>query len=84
MTYVPNRNNKINDFKIGDIIVYNCYDSNLKDPKDRPRDIGRILKIDLIKKYIYINSPSTSGGGICVESIDFYPQRKEKKIIIRI
>ena len=84
MQYIPNRKNKITDFKIGDMIVYNCYIPNLEDPKDRPRDIGRIIKIDIIKRYIYINSSSTSGGGICVGSIDFYPQRKERKIIIRI
>ena len=84
MQYIPNRNNKITDFKIGDIVVYNCYVPNLEDPKDRPRDIGRIINININKRYIYINARSISGGGICVESIDFYPQRKERKIIIRI
>ena len=83
MQYIPNRNNKITDFKIGDIVVYNYYDSNLEDPKDRPRDIGRIINININKKYIYINARSVSGG-ICVDSIDFFPQRIEKKIIIKI
>ena len=83
MQYIPNRNNKITDFKIGDIVVYNCFCPNLEDPKDRPRDIGRIINININKKYIYINARSVSGG-ICVDSIDFYPQRIEKKIIIRI
>jgi len=83
MQYIPNRNNKITDFKIGDIVVYNYYDSNLKDPKDRPTDIGEIINININKNYIYINARSVSSG-ICVSSIDFYPQRKERKIIIRI
>ena len=84
MSYIPNRNNKTTDFKVGDIVVYNPYSNNLSDPKDRPRDIGKIVKIDLYKGYIYINSESSTGGGIRVESIDHYPQRKNKVIIIKI
>jgi hypothetical protein len=85
MKYIPNRNNKITDFKIGDIVSYNPNITNLPDPKDRPRDIGKIYQIDLIKKYIYIkrnNNLDGISGGICVEAIDHYPQKL--RIIITI
>ena len=84
MSYIPNRSNNISEFKVGDTVVYNPYSDNLLDPIDRPRDIGKIVKIDLFKGYIYINAESSTRSGIRVPSIDHYPQRKNKIIIIKI
>lgn len=81
MKYIINRNNKITDFKIGDIVVYNPYIDNLPEPKDRPNDIGVIYRIT--NTHIYMQRKTYhSLGGICVESIDHYPSKN--KIIIKI
>lgn len=81
MKYFINRNNKITDFKIGDTVVYNPYCDNLPEPKDRPHDIGIIYKIT--NTHIYIKREKHGSlGGICVASIDHYPQKN--KIIITI
>ena len=80
MKYIINRNNKITDFKIGDMVIYNQYCDNLPEPLDRLHDIGVIYKISNTHIFIKIKYYGNLGG-ICVESIDHYPS---KKIIITI
>jgi hypothetical protein len=84
MSFIPNRNNKITDFKIGNKVVYNPYFDDLLDPQYRPRDQGIVVKIDLIQKYIYMVGNGCCSGGIRVESIEHYPPLKNKIIMITI
>jgi hypothetical protein len=84
MSFIPNRNNKITDFKIGDKVLYNSYIDNLLHPQYRPRDQGIVIKIDLIREYIYMVSNGSSSGGIGVQSIEHYPPIKNKIIMITI
>jgi hypothetical protein len=76
--YIPNRNNKITNFKIGDTVIYNPNCNNLDEPHKRIHDIGKIVKIDYINNYIYFVNENIKSR-ILVEAIDHYPP---KEIII--
>jgi hypothetical protein len=84
MSFIPNRNNKITDFKIGDKVVYNPYIDNLIHPKNRPGDQGIVIKIDLIREYIYMVRNRCCSGGIKIQSVEHYPPIKNKIILITI
>lgn len=84
MSFIPNRNNKITSFKIGDKVVYNPYIDNLIHPKNRQGDQGIVIKIDVIREYIYMVRNGCYYGGIKVQSVEHYPPLKKKIIMITI